>query len=57
MSRMRALKRQIQKNNGALLHKKAVARKLGCTVPELNERMAKREKKLKEMEESTDGTE
>ena len=46
------MQRQIQKNNGSLLHKKAVARKLGCTVPELNERMAKREKKLKEMEES-----
>lgn len=55
MSRLRALKRQMKKNNGTLLHKKALANKLGCTLSELDRRLEKREKNLKEMEESKDG--
>ena len=48
--------RQIQKNNGTLLHKKVVARKMGCkSVEEYNRRMARREKNLKEMEDNKDG--
>ena len=47
----RQMQRQIQKNNGTLLHKKVVARKMGCkSVEEYNRRMARREKNLKEME-------
>ena len=41
----RKLKRQKQKNEGTLLHKKVIARKFGCSVPELNKRLARREKK------------
>ena len=50
MSSMRALKRKIQKSNGSLVHKKAVANKMGISVRELNEQMAERERKLKAME-------
>lgn len=47
----RKMQRQIQKNNGTLLHKKVVARKMGCkSVEEYNRRMVRREKNLKEME-------
>lgn len=43
-------------NNGTLLHKKVVARKMGCkSVEEYNRRMARREKNLKEMEDNKDG--
>ena len=46
----RKMQRQIQKNNGTLLHKKVVARKMGCkSVEEYNRRMARREKNLKEI--------
>lgn len=46
----RKLKRQIQKNNGTLVHKRVVARKMGCSsLSELNKRMTKREKNLKEI--------
>lgn len=45
----RALKRQIQKSNGDLVHKKAVAKKLGCSLSELDKRMERREKNLKEI--------
>lgn len=39
----RKMQRQIQKNNGTLLHKKVVARKMGCkSVEEYNRRMARR---------------
>ena len=52
----RKMQRQIQKNNGTLLHKKVVARKMGCkSVEEYNRRMARREKNLKEMEDNKDG--
>ena len=50
MSSMRSLKRKIQKNNGDLDHKKVIARKLGCSLAELDKRMERREKNLKEME-------
>ena len=53
----RKIQRQIQNNNGTLTHKKAVARKMGISLGEYNRRMEKREKNLKEMEESTNGTE
>ena len=50
------MQRQIQKNNGTLLHKKVVARKMGCkSVEEYNRRMARREKNLKEMADNKDG--
>ena len=44
----RKLKRQIQKNNGDLTHKKVLAKKLGCTLDELEKRLERREKNLKE---------
>ena len=43
----RKLKRQRQKNKGELIHKKVIARKMGCSVPELNKRLKRREKKFK----------
>lgn len=52
----RKMQRQIQKNNGTLLHKKVLARKMGCkSVEEYNRRMARRERNLKEMEDNKDG--
>jgi len=45
----RKMQRQIQKANGELTHKKVVARKLGCSVKELDKRMERREKNLKEI--------
>ena len=45
----RKLKRKIQKNNGELNYKKVLAKKLGCTVSELDKRMERREKNLREM--------
>lgn len=53
----RKMKRQIQKNNGELTHKKVIARKMGCSVSDLNKRLKRREKNLKEMEEKDDGKE
>lgn len=50
MSSLRKVKRQAQKSNGELLHKKALAKKLGCSLAELDKRLARREKNLKEME-------
>ena len=51
----RKMKRQIQKNNGTLTHKKVVAKKLGCSLSELDKRIARREKNLKEMEDNNNG--
>ncbi len=51
----RSVKRQIQKNKGNFIYKKSVAKKLGCTVRELNWRLADREKKLKAMEDNNNG--
>lgn len=53
----RKMQRQIQKNNGALTYKKVIARKMGCSVPELNKRLKRREKNLKEMEDNQNGKE
>ena len=52
MSKLRKVKRQIQKNNGTLLHKKVVARKMGLSVSEYDRKMAEKERRLKEMEET-----
>ena len=46
---LRQLKRQAQKSNGTLTHKKVIAKKLGCSLSELDERLARRERNLKEM--------
>ena len=51
----RKTKRQIQKNKGTFIYKKSVAKKLGCTILELNKRIADRERKLKAMEENDNG--
>ncbi len=53
----RKLKRQKQKNEGTLIHKKVIARKFGCSVPDLNKRLARREKNLKELEDTDHGKE
>ena len=53
----RKLKRQKQKNEGTLLHKKVIARKFGCSIPELKRRLARREKNLKELEDIDNGKE
>ena len=53
----RKLKRQRQKNKGELIHKKVIARKMGCSVPELNKRLKRREKNLREMEDKQNGKE
>jgi hypothetical protein len=44
------MKRQKQKANGTFIHKKAVSKKLGISVEELNKKLRKRTKKLKAME-------
>ena len=49
------MQRKIQKNNGELEHKKVVARTLGISVSEYNRRMKRRDKNLKEMEETDNG--
>ena len=51
----RKLQRQQQKNDGTFIYKKSVARKMGCSVAELNERIAIRKQKLKALEANTDG--
>lgn len=53
----RKMQRQIQKNNGELTYKKVISRKMGCSVPELNKRLKRREKNLKEMEDNHNGKE
>jgi hypothetical protein len=49
MSSLRTLKRQVKKNSGELLHKKAIAKKLGCSVADVDKKLARREEKLKEL--------
>ena len=56
-SMKRKLARQRAKNEGTLLHKKVLAKKLGCSVPELNERLKRRENNLKKLEDTNNGTE
>ena len=41
----RKIQRQIQRNNGTLDHKKVIARKLGCSIKELNKRMERKKQK------------
>lgn len=53
----RKMQRQIQKANGDLIHKKVIARKMGCSVADLNKRLKRRERNLKELEEKEDGKE
>ena len=48
----RKTKRQMQKNKGNFIYKKSVAKKMGCSVKELNQRLADREKKLKYLEDN-----
>ena len=51
----RKQKRQKQKTNKELTHKKVIAKKLGCsTTAELDARLARREKNLKEIGEMVD---
>lgn len=50
MSKLRKLKRQLQKNNGELEHKKVIASTMGISLAEYNARMKRRETNLKEME-------
>ena len=45
----RKLQRQKAKADGTLIYKKKAARKLGCSVNELNKRLERREKNLKEL--------
>ena len=45
----RKLQRQKAKADGTLIYKKKVAKKLGCSVSELNDRLKRREKNLKEL--------
>lgn len=53
----RKLERQKAKQDGTLLYKKVLARKLGCSVPELNKRLKRRENNLKKLEDNNDGKE
>lgn len=53
----RKLRRQKQKNEGSLVHKKVIARKFGCSVQDLNKRLARREKNLRELEDTGNGKE
>lgn len=39
----RKLKRQIQKNKGTFTYKKVIAKKLGCSVKELDKKLHKKE--------------
>lgn len=54
---MRKLERQKAKQEGTFLHKKVLARKFGCSVPELNKRLERRENNLKNLEDKNDGKE
>lgn len=51
----RQLKRQKAKQDGTFIYKKALARKFGCSVPELNKRLKRRENNLKNLEDKNDG--
>ena len=53
----RKQQRQKAKQDGSFIYKKALAKKLGCSVTELNERLKRREENLKKLEEITDVTE
>lgn len=53
----RKQKRQKSKQDGTFLYKKVLARKFGCSVPELNKRLKRREENLKKLEDKKDGKE
>lgn len=53
----RKLERQKAKQDGTLLYKKVLARKFGCSVPELNKRLKRRENNLKKLEDNNYGKE
>lgn len=53
----RKLERQKAKQDGTLLYKKVLARKFGCSVPELNKRLKRRENNLKKLEDNDYGKE
>lgn len=54
----RKMERNKAKSEGTLIHKKALAKKFGCSVNELNKRLKRREKNLKEIGEvKNDGRE
>lgn len=53
----RKLSRQKAKQDGTFLYKKVLARKFGCSVPELNKRLERRENNLKNLEDKNDGKE
>lgn len=53
----RKQKRQKAKQDGTFLYKKVLARKFGCSVPELNNRLKRRENNLKNLEDMNDGKE
>lgn len=51
----RKLERQKAKEDGTFIYKKALAKKFGCSVPELNKRLKRREENLKKLEDNNDG--
>ncbi len=53
----RKMERAKAKQDGTLLYKKVLARKFGCSVPELNKRLKRRENNLKKLEGKQDGKE
>jgi hypothetical protein len=53
----RKLKRNQSKQDGTFLYKKVLAKKFGCSVSELNERLKRREENLKKLEDNNDGKE
>ena len=53
----RKLKRQKAKQDNTFIYKKVVARKFGCSVPNLNKRLKRRENNLKNLEGNNDGKE
>lgn len=53
----RKMERAKAKQDGTLLYKKVLARKFGCSVPELNKRLKRRENNLKKLEGKNDGKE
>ena len=51
------MERAKAKQDGNLQYKKVLARKFGCSVPELNKRLKRRENNLKKLEDKNDGKE
>ena len=51
----RKLARQKAKNDGTFIYKKVLAKKFGCSLTELNNRLKQREINLNKLEENNDG--